>query len=84
YACDHCEHSFVTQRGLEWHLRLHLNMKPHICEVCGKLFPVPSRLRNHVNPLGRNPTPAIIARRPYTCEYCRRGFATSSNLTKHI
>uniref|UniRef100_A0A1I8NV32 Protein krueppel n=1 Tax=Stomoxys calcitrans TaxID=35570 RepID=A0A1I8NV32_STOCA len=45
------------------------------CEVCGKIFNCPSRLKRH--------SPVHSLDKPYSCEICKRRFSTSHYLKIH-
>lgn len=46
-ACDTCGRSFVDQRTLMWHQRLHSNERPYVCDVCGRGFVSLNRRNQH-------------------------------------
>jgi len=57
---------------------------PSICDLCGKTFDTPSRLRRHQN---RKTTciPIITSGGgSYICRYCGRSYATKHSLNRHV
>lgn len=44
-----CGKTFSTKENLRQHIvTIHMNIKNHTCPVCGKKYPYPSRLMNHM------------------------------------
>ncbi|XP_030032086.2 zinc finger protein 2 homolog [Manduca sexta] len=46
-TCTLCGHSFVDQRALMWHQRLHNNERPYSCDECGRAFVSMTRRNQH-------------------------------------
>ena len=49
YTCDDCKEAFNRKHCLELHINsIHLNKKPHMCNLCKKSFFVASQLKIHM------------------------------------
>ena len=49
YTCDDCKEPFEKKHCLELHINsIHLNKKPHMCNLCKKSFFVASQLKIHM------------------------------------
>ena len=49
YTCDDCKEPFNRKHCLELHINsIHLNKKPHMCNLCKKSFFVASQLKIHM------------------------------------
>ena len=48
FICDVCSKSFRFQHTLKYHQYWHTGKYPHVCEHCGKGFPIFCRLKNHL------------------------------------
>lgn len=39
WKCSICSKGFLIEWDLELHMRTHTNIRPYICEICGKIYP---------------------------------------------
>lgn len=83
------EHQFEAQTGmcficgkivkdsnLERHMRVHMEEKPFVCDLCGKRFKFKSAIRDHMM--------IKLGMKDYVCEICGRKFVKKCYLNKHI
>ncbi|KAJ8732520.1 hypothetical protein PYW07_015119 [Mythimna separata] len=80
YPCDICKKEFKNKRLLMLHTRFKhegrkYNLKPKICEYCGKSFSSKKRLIEHVN--------SHLGLRPHVCQDCGASFSYSNVLFTH-
>ncbi|XP_076471695.1 uncharacterized protein LOC143301360 [Babylonia areolata] len=75
--CQKCGSCFPTQMYLRLHQRGCLQLKQHLCSVCGQVFNQPQALRNHV---------AIMhgGQRRFVCTQCGRRFSCHANRKRHM
>ncbi|XP_072933962.1 uncharacterized protein [Epargyreus clarus] len=76
YTCKQCSHSFVDERALMWHERLHNDERPYTCDVCGRGFVSVNRRNQHALCAHTAPT-----RR---CPLCPALFHLRSMVNTHI
>lgn len=57
---------FKTKSSLKTHLKIHSEVKPHACEVCGKRFRRKGTLTRHQS--------VHSDALPFECEYCKKCF----------
>ncbi|GLV41648.1 earmuff [Carabus blaptoides fortunei] len=79
YVCQQCGKGCVTRDSLKRHARIHdvnYTRKSHTCKYCGKSFPYPSFLAEHM----KNHT----GERPFLCSYCGKGFRQKGALDLHV
>lgn len=79
YPCMDCSAVYHDASNLVSHRkRNHMGqeVRPHLCEVCGKKFITPSDLRTHVAGVHHNV-------KKFVCEYCGLSFKISSALMYH-
>lgn len=79
YSCKQCGKGCVTRDSLKRHQRIHdenYKRKSHLCKYCGKTFPYPSFLSEHM----KNHT----GERPFLCSYCGKGFRQRGALELHV
>ncbi|KAF7332272.1 C2h2 conidiation transcription factor [Mycena kentingensis (nom. inval.)] len=73
-----CKQSFGRDADLQRHINaVHLRIKDHICDVCGKAFSQPSGLKIHMN--------AHTGETPFVCGIngCDRVFGDPSSRSRH-
>ncbi|EDQ89160.1 uncharacterized protein MONBRDRAFT_25820 [Monosiga brevicollis MX1] len=58
------------------HNKIHLNIKDHVCHICGRGFVQSSNLRSHIR--------RHTGEKPYDCHLCSRSFSVSSSLKAHL
>lgn len=73
--CEVCGKSFVDERSLKQHNRVHSSSARYQCEHCDKSFAQRSNLNIH--------TRSHTGAKPYKCEVCGEGFNTSCKLKSH-
>lgn len=79
YPCMDCSAVYHDASNLVSHRkRNHMGqeVRPHLCEVCGKKFITPSDLRTHVAGVHHNV-------KKFVCEFCGLSFKISSALMYH-
>ena len=47
YICQECGKGFDAKQTLDWHMNVHLGLKPYKCEFCGQGFQNPSNMITH-------------------------------------
>lgn len=49
FKCPHCDHATNRKSLLEIHIRtVHLNLRPEICQLCGKAFKTKKQIAAHI------------------------------------
>ncbi|VVD01022.1 unnamed protein product [Leptidea sinapis] len=76
FVCTKCDNSFVDERTLLWHSRLHTNERPYPCNICGRAFISLNRRNQHALCAHTAPT-----RR---CPLCPALFHLNSMVNSHI
>ncbi|XP_041475069.1 zinc finger protein 37-like [Lytechinus variegatus] len=76
YKCETCGKVLSTKRTLERHINsVHTKEIKFPCEICGKEFYNPERLRWHAQ--------NHIAEREFECDICGKAFLRARSLKKH-
>jgi len=77
HICHQCGKSFKTTQVLKAHERFvhHLVPKKQICEVCGKMFHLASKLKRHMV--------QHTGEKPFECEKCGMRFGHKQTLRNH-
>ncbi|KAL8599774.1 hypothetical protein ACOMHN_040484 [Nucella lapillus] len=76
YKCPHCDAGFNQSNCLQVHIRsVHLEIRPHVCDVCGSSFPEKSALTKHKR--------IHSGEKPYTCDICETAFTFRCTLRAH-
>ena len=66
----------TTKQSMERHIEvLHLGLKKHECEICGKTFKNPSGMKRHVK--------IQHMKEPFQCKYCSFTSLSSTAFNKH-
>ncbi|KFB36980.1 zinc finger protein 189 [Anopheles sinensis] len=77
YVCRICSKAFVKQSYLTTHMNtVHVGLKRHRCQECGKQFSNSSNLIAHRR--------VHTGEKPYQCNECNSKFNQSSALSRHI
>ena len=71
-----CSMQFSTFQGTQRHFNdVHMKIKPHICDTCGKAFAQGEHLRTHSR--------VHTGETPYECEKCRKKFKFLASRNSH-
>ncbi|XP_068236480.1 putative zinc finger protein 66 [Palaemon carinicauda] len=78
YVCHvvNCGEKFLNSQGLDTHLKLHLGVKPFMCNFCGKVCKTESKLKTHLASHANDDV-------KHVCDICERRFSSRSSLSKH-
>ena len=66
--------SFLVTNGFKSHMLIHTGKRPHPCNICGKSYYRPDRLKKHI---------LIHKEMPHYSKTCGKFFAEVSNLQRH-
>lgn len=77
--CPHCEVVFLTATALKYHLRTHLEERPHQCDCCIETFEGEDELERH-----RLKHRKFKKERPFSCVRCDHAFSTLGELRAHM
>ncbi|KAJ6636060.1 Zinc finger protein [Pseudolycoriella hygida] len=74
--CPQCTLTFASKGNLTQHIKqIHLNIRKHICELCGKAFGHPHNLKSHMV--------KHSGEKPYQCPICFKRFGYYSRMKTH-
>ncbi|XP_046578336.1 hypermethylated in cancer 2 protein-like [Haliotis rubra] len=73
FVCGVCNKDFISAKMLEGHMKCHIDPKSLTCNVCGKLFDFPYKLKNH----------AKVHNKSFECDICGRTFNDRGGFTRH-
>ncbi|CAG9790038.1 unnamed protein product [Diatraea saccharalis] len=77
YNCDLCSFKSLNKQSLQGHInKMHLRIRPHICDICNKGFYRKSNLVEHVATHGEG--------KSMTCEHCGLKFLYKKTLLEHL
>src|SRR5690606_27858895 len=76
FRCNLCSSIFAQESGLKQHVKIihRSDDESHICDLCGKCFPVQVYLKTHKR---------RVHEKTLACNYCAKVFPVSSSLRKH-
>ncbi|XP_053688875.1 zinc finger protein 665-like [Sabethes cyaneus] len=77
FQCQVCEKILLSSEGLKLHLRGHSEDQLVMCELCGKGFSQPYRLREHMTRHARESN-------EQRCRICNRAFRDPAKLELHL
>lgn len=77
YSCDNCEMTFLRERNLKFHKRIHDGQTVYSCDECEGLFGSRKRLTAHKSVTHTD-------HRNWKCGECPKAFKSSSGLKQHI
>ncbi|XP_053954359.1 zinc finger protein 25 isoform X1 [Anastrepha ludens] len=75
FDCEICKKT-IEDEALAKHMKMHTNVKTHVCEVCKAYFMQKSQYNVHMR--------MHTGERPYQCRICWQTYAYSSVLKLHI
>ena len=76
YPCEICQQTFTKKSSVKTHIdTVHLKLKPHKCEDCGKSFLQASHLNFHSD---------IHNNIRFRCTFCKKDFSRRHVLNEHI
>lgn len=77
YNCEKCDKRYRTKAALSGHIaRAHLDVRNHICSICGRGFYDRVILENH--------TRTHTGERPFKCHVCDKCFSFQAALRTHM
>ena len=79
-ACTHCDKTFVSGAGLEFHIKTHIGKKGHMCEICGMAFYQKGDLTRHMLTHSKEDAD----RKRCVCSECGKSFSNKNNLKTHM
>lgn len=76
FSCEVCSKSFVTEKILRLHKKIHSESKPHVCSMCGKGFAQSTAMLFHMR--------YHLGHKPFSCTHCHKKFVSSSLMKRHV
>lgn len=74
-SCLICKKVFSSSSHLKDHLKIHSNVRPEMCKLCGASFRQKQQLKVHMyQHLGK----------PYKCQFCTAAFGIRARLMSHL
>lgn len=77
--CPHCKVIFPTAKAFKYHLRTHVEERPHQCDCCIETFEDQKELELHCLKHRK-----FRKQRPYSCSRCDYAFGTMAELREHM
>lgn len=74
-TCEFCEKTLKSRKLLVIHLRKHLGVRPHVCQVCGASFHSQLKMKWHMK---------VFHGGKFLCSFCKVAFVTKSKLKQHF
>ncbi|KAA0202645.1 hypothetical protein HAZT_HAZT009908 [Hyalella azteca] len=82
HKCTECDfRCYSASRLMKSHMPSHTNMRPFLCESCGKVFKTYKHLKSHKTNSHSKP---LEAQEKFTCEICNKNFVEKRMLQGHI
>ena len=83
YRCQFCDFHTCTTKRLNYHKLTHSNLKPEVCEICGKTFANKDRVIGHQK-LVHSETNRLTDRPKFQCDICGRRLTKLKILANHM
>ncbi|KAK6635186.1 hypothetical protein RUM44_000437 [Polyplax serrata] len=77
YQCRFCTHQLTTLSSLSIHESTHSQVKPFLCDTCGKSFKHANNLRCHART-------HLNVKKKHICRICSKGFLSNFFLQEHM
>ncbi|XP_055629575.1 transcription factor E4F1-like isoform X2 [Toxorhynchites rutilus septentrionalis] len=87
FQCAYCPKSFKHRPSLNFHVKSHYDILPHVCEICDARFGNEKGLRVHKGKYHSIETFSVLSASPnevHECMHCPRTFDEQRYLTQHI
>jgi len=83
FPCPKCEKPFTQDNYLKNHFdTVHAEIKPFVCDICKKQFPMLRNWNKHMKIHEKEPKPKKEGKK-FKCDKCVKGFSLRINLIKH-
>lgn len=86
YQCQYCEKYFLRRNYLDVHRRYGCGQNPQrakpLCDLCGKEFCQPQKLRIHIKRMHSNETEEVL--REFQCKRCQKLLGSRAALQRHV
>ncbi|KAL0276003.1 UNVERIFIED_CONTAM: hypothetical protein PYX00_003691 [Menopon gallinae] len=78
FLCNQCGRVLKSKSGFEDHQKLHLNVRDHICDVCGSGFTTKKNLYIHKK------AHDMTQKKVFECDQCDKVFTGKHTLNRHL
>lgn len=78
FLCNQCGRVLKSKSGFEDHQKLHLNVRDHICDVCGNGFTTKKNLYIHKK------AHDTTQKKVFECDQCEKVFTGKHTLNRHL